>query len=172
MFVSSGADVLEENLLPEHKLVQFGSIGGVADTAWRPRFDDYGVLPPLPLKVQIHRAVRGIPRPRVGGTRLPFAEWWLQPVLRDARRELFTRSDVVLKVANQDGGAHVDAAVDSRHHALTRRNSMGVFSGTLPKDSPVPATLRQIAWEVHATLLAEAPQLLPDDISLPAFDGT
>lgn len=92
-----------------------------------------------------------IVEPAAGRT-LKFAEWWIEPVTRDNRREVFTRRDLVLAVANQDGGAHVDPDIKEAYYRLSRSNSLAWervnSDGTRrPFNSPVPASIRQIAHE-------------------------
>jgi hypothetical protein len=55
-----------------------------------------------------------------------FVDWWKDPVLTDADGREFSRRDLVLGVANKDGGAHVDAALPPAYRALTRDNSIGM----------------------------------------------
>ena len=78
-------------------------------TEYVPRFNDFGELPlgRVPLQWQIHRRVRGLPDPRPGGRGREFADWWTQVVIRAADGNEFSRSGLVLGVANQDG-AHLD----------------------------------------------------------------
>jgi len=89
-----------------------------------------------------------------------FAEWWRGKVTRDAREALWSREALVLVVANEDGGAHIDPAMSENYHALTRENAMGWrfhAAGTnddgMPfTNGPVLASIRQIAWELEWTL--------------------
>jgi len=87
----------------------------------------------------------------------PFGPWWTTPVLKDQFGEMWSRSDMVLALSNQDGGAHVDPALDERYHRLARENSMGWTNvtpvGEQPMNhSPVLTSVRQIAHEVIRTL--------------------
>jgi hypothetical protein len=43
---------------------------------------------------------------------VPFDDWWMAPVFVDGKRQRFSRKELVLTAANQDGGAHVDPALD------------------------------------------------------------
>ncbi len=43
---------------------------------------------------------------------MKFADWWQEPVLKDGDGTLYTRRDLVLFLANKDGGAHVDPEMD------------------------------------------------------------
>ena len=54
-----------------------------------------------------------------------FADWSSRPVLNDTQSNDFSRSDLVLGVANQDGGAHIDATLKPAYAALTRQHSHG-----------------------------------------------
>lgn len=44
--------------------------------------------------------------------RLPFPEWWTGSVLRAPTGETMSRMDIVTAVADMDGGAHVDPALE------------------------------------------------------------
>lgn len=59
-----------------------------------------------------------------------FADWWETPVLHDHEGNAFTRKEFVLAVADQDGGAHVDAQLEPAYEALTRGNSMRMTTST------------------------------------------
>ena len=65
--------------------------------------------------------------------KLPFDKWWGQQVVcipadylhgsetyNLTEPQVMTRGDVVLSVANRDGGAHIDSALDVKHYALSR----------------------------------------------------
>lgn len=84
---------------------------------------------------------------------------------------MFSREDFVRYVADQDGGAHVDAELGESYEALTRRNSMQIASNTgmlgfffgptsdkvagperSPGSSVALASVRQITHEVLTTL--------------------
>jgi hypothetical protein len=90
------------------------------------------------------------------GRRIPFPDWWLQTVIVDNQRRNFTRQQLVLHVADTDGGAHVDAELDEAYLDLSRNNSLGwVFSSggnQIPLNDPVLPCIRQIAYEVLETL--------------------
>lgn len=93
-----------------------------------------------------------------GGVKLvEFERWWKAPVFVDSRGRALTRRDLVLTVANQDGGAHVDAALNSTYADLSRNNSLGwMYSDgarTEALGGPERAALRQIGHEVLKTLL-------------------
>lgn len=86
----------------------------------------------------------------------PFRVWWTAPVFVDNERKILTREDLVLVAANQDGGTHVDPALDETYDKLSRLNSMGLFTVengvARPMDGPERAAIRQITHEVLKTL--------------------
>lgn len=88
---------------------------------------------------------------------IPFVNWWNDPVLKDNQGRKFCRRELVLHVANTDGGAHVDPELDEAYMAISRENSLGwVFSNgrsTAPLDGrPELICMRQIAHEVLSTI--------------------
>jgi hypothetical protein len=50
---------------------------------------------------------------------LPAKKWWNQVVLISGG-DKYSRRDVVLTTANQDGGAHVDTSIPSEHEQLVK----------------------------------------------------
>ena len=98
-------------------------------------------------------------------SKLPFSAWWEAATLRVPHPETgvgydFSRKRLVLTMTEQDGGAHVDQALDEPYYALTRESLMGevAIGGKLvSSDSdPVPHAIRQIAHEVLSTLEEQA----------------
>jgi hypothetical protein len=55
-----------------------------------------------------------------------FEDWWDTPVLSDQEGNSFSRKNFVRAVADQDGGAHIDAQLEAAYAALTRGNSMRI----------------------------------------------
>lgn len=87
---------------------------------------------------------------------IDFDEWWNAVIFRyDGGREL-TRRDLILAVANQDGGAHVDPALNADYARLSRENALGRYtadaSGTIPLHGAELVSVRQVAHEVLKTL--------------------
>lgn len=68
-----------------------------------------------------------------------FEDWWRLPVLCDTGGRQFSRADLVLTVANKDGGAHVDDLLPEDYAALTRGNSLGF--GQAVRGEPNTASL-------------------------------
>ncbi len=89
--------------------------------------------------------------------RVSFAEWWGEIVFVDDRKTRLSRRDLICAVANQDGGAHVDPALDEAYARLSRHNSLGwvIRAGAeeLPIPKPERAAVRQIAHELLCALI-------------------
>lgn len=97
---------------------------------------------------------------------IPFATWWNEPVLKDNRRRLLSRRELVGNVADTDGGAHVDPELEESYMDLSRNNSLGwVFQNNdimePLKGRPELACMRQIAEEVMLTLRRRHPRAFP-----------
>jgi len=93
----------------------------------------------------------------------PFVEWWNEPVLKDNRGRKFSRRELVLNVADTDGGAHVDPELEEKYMALSRENSLGwVFTNgdvqSALSGRPELACMRQIAHEVLSTIHQFVPE--------------
>lgn len=87
---------------------------------------------------------------------VPFRYWWESPRIYGFPDIELSRRDLVLHVANKDGGAHVDD-LPRELHAIDRLGAAGSMLARLPgrtlrDDSPVPAAIRQIAEEVRFTI--------------------
>lgn len=76
----------------------------------------------------------------------------------------WTRKELVLQLANQEGGAHVDPNLNEDYEALARRNHLGwhmesrdesglITIGATPfEGDAVAISVRQIAYELLTTL--------------------
>jgi hypothetical protein len=97
------------------------------------------------------------------GRWLRFQDWWENIVILDNKQQRFNRKELVLHVADTDGGAHVDPELDKAYWELSRLNSLGwVFNnggGTIPLNDPVLPCIRQITHEVFMTLEKKFPDL-------------
>jgi hypothetical protein len=123
------------NILTQCHLVMIRM--GSAPVAYLPVLDDF---PPI-----------------LGWTELSFTDWWNQSVVRDIQHRDITRRDLVLALANRDGGAHVDPQLDSVYAGLSRRNSLSWFivagNATVDfPDGPHFACVRQIAHELEKSI--------------------
>lgn len=87
-----------------------------------------------------------------------FIWWWnKKPVIVDAKKNTFTRRDLVLNLCDKDGGAHVDPSLGQPYADLSRFNSAGWIQHkggkSFPFDNSVAhASVRQIAHEVIKTI--------------------
>jgi len=99
--------------------------------------------------------------------KIPFNVWWDNMfVIRGKDQQTFTRKDLVLTVANKEGGAHIDPKLDQAYTNLSRFNSIGwraVIRGVDQdfKNTPVLPSIRQIAHEVLKTLRDSVVDLFP-----------
>ncbi|MDO8282591.1 MAG: hypothetical protein Q7U10_08235 [Thermodesulfovibrionia bacterium] len=87
-----------------------------------------------------------------------FDEWWNENVIIDKRGGVFSRRNLVLSLANMDGGAHVDPLLDKAYSELTRSDSVGwmISDGTeaRPLSDIELHSVRQIAYELMQSLNA------------------
>jgi len=85
-----------------------------------------------------------------------FNTWWESTVLVDAKKNKFSRKQLVLNVADKDGGAHVDPTLPPDYAELSRSNSLGRLYGNNqswhPFAHPELACIRQISHEILKTL--------------------
>ncbi len=94
-----------------------------------------------------------------------FDEWWNRVIFVDQEGSETSRRDLILAVANEDGGAHVDPVLNEKYANLSRRNSLAWrFSsprGDVPLEGPEKATVRQITHEVLKSLNPAMPMMKP-----------
>ena len=85
-----------------------------------------------------------------------FDEWWQRPIFRNKDGQVLSRKQLVLAVANQDGGAHIDATLNDVYAKLSRTESTGwnFYSEGIsyPIKEAELAAVRQIAHELLRTL--------------------
>ena len=99
-----------------------------------------------------------------------FEEWWDRIIIVDDKKNMFSRKNIVLALANQEGGAHVDPELDADYVRLSKFNSLGwksvVRKGDVIRETdignPVFPSMRQIAFEVIRTLKDEFPDIFPE----------
>lgn len=94
----------------------------------------------------------------------PFEYWWTTPRLSDSNFHGMSRKQIVLWIANKDGGAHIDE-LPPQYADISRNSSMGITLSklegkTAADDSPLPAAMRQIAEEVRYSIRHELADLL------------
>jgi hypothetical protein len=155
-FLDTAGDLHPRNVLPENSLcfMRIGSNG------------DY-----LP------RCMGG----RLHESWIPFVKWWNKPVVKDVHCHLFHRRDLILNVADTDGGAHVDPSLDEAYMELSKNNSLGWILNKgdmeIPFSSPIMPCVRQIAHEVLETLKTNhiaVNYIVQREVQAdgPAFDGS
>lgn len=87
---------------------------------------------------------------------IKFPDWWNKIVIKDGKKNTFNRRELVLALANKDGGAHIDPELDEDYAELTRNNSVGwVFSdgvSTSPIQEVELHSVRQIAYELTSSI--------------------
>ena len=85
-----------------------------------------------------------------------FQNWWNKVVIVDSKKAQFSRRELILALANKDGGGHVDATLDEKYANLSRNNSVGwIFSNGLsetPFEGIELFSVRQIAFEVSTSI--------------------
>lgn len=165
-FLDTTGELDERNLLTQAQLVimRFSrSIEGDVGE-YLPRLGDLARNQQPALATQVRALAAGGKAGRRPGMHLEFERWWRQDVLDDNEGHRFSRRRLVLALANEEGGAHVDPVSRADYDAVANSNSLGwtVGDGT-PMTSPVPPSVRQIAWEVHTTVFNQAPTLLPEE---------
>jgi hypothetical protein len=86
------------------------------------------------------------------GREIPFDDWWYQIVFGNGAGLTLSREQLVRAIADQDGGAHVDAAIDAAYAAFSREGATGLrvtnSTGTTIVHGAELAAMRQIAREV------------------------
>jgi hypothetical protein len=98
------------------------------------------------------------------GPPVEFSQWWEPAILTDMQGNSFSRKALVLALANEDGGAHVDPELGASYAALVKANSLG-RTGAGPGEELRPllnialASVRQIAHELLRTLDRELPSV-------------
>lgn len=99
----------------------------------------------------------------VVGDRCSFDQWWNNTVVKTMDFGGLRRRDIVLKLANKDGGSHVDPVMPQAYRAVTRENGMEWIVWSEGGEevehpgNPVPWAMRKIAHELMITLDAKFP---------------
>jgi hypothetical protein len=98
------------------------------------------------------------------GPPVRFAQWWEPSILTDSLGNDFSRKAFVLALANKDGGAQIDPALNDAYAALVKANSLGRMGGVAGEElkpllNIALASVRQIAHELLRTLERELPTL-------------
>lgn len=100
---------------------------------------------------------------------LDFNQWWTRSVVvavAGVEKRYYSRQNLVLNVAETDGGAHVDERLDETYNELSRLNGLGLNAIIKGKKYPLLypelPCLRQIGHEVLLTLKRRAPNLFDE----------
>lgn len=112
---------------------------------------------------------------RLGNRLVAFDEWWNASVIRTQQGQRYTRADVVLAVADQDGGTHVDPTLSEAYFELSRNNVLAWHKQenggpTEPLADPHYFMVRQIAHEALRSLL-KGYQCMPVDLDSTVISG-
>jgi len=95
----------------------------------------------------------------VGVRYLDFKDWWDEIVFLDVRGRSLSRKRLIQIAANEDGGAHVDPALNEIYRDIKRNNALGwVFrtpKGQSPLGDPSAPSIRQITHEILKILKPE-----------------
>ncbi len=89
---------------------------------------------------------------------ISFDDWWSSSVFRDNSGRGLSRKDIILIAANQDGGAHVDSALDEVYSNISKGISTG-WKQVKGKDERYiegaeRAAIRQITHELLKCLIS------------------
>jgi hypothetical protein len=122
---------------------------------------------------------RGDPEKLPLKNQLEFSDWWNMPVLVAKKKRgviLYCRKEIVLNLANKDGGSHVDDALPLDYVELSRQNALGLMvrrAGTGERFSigdPVLPSVRQITHETLRTLQRAVPESFPKPYVVGSFE--
>lgn len=80
-----------------------------------------------------------------------FVDWWNEPISTGNAATRLTRRDLVLWVANQDGGAHVDPGLDETYIRVISEGLTTFQPTDVDKDLALPS-VRQIAYELDTSM--------------------
>lgn len=97
-----------------------------------------------------------VPR-RGAGDWVPFKHWWTVKVVGESSESGLSREDLVIAVANTDGGAHFDSTLDEKYHRVSRTNVHGYSFEDINgqhemSDNIALPSIRQIAHETLRTM--------------------
>lgn len=118
-----------------------------------------------------------VPKLETGKTKFtPFEQWWNTIIFVDKDGVTISRRELILSVANKDGGSHIDPVLDEKYGKLSRHGSLNWMvvtpQGSKPMQAPERAAVRQIAHEVLRTLkpgyrkeLSDPPGIRVSDVS-------
>lgn len=98
---------------------------------------------------------------------VPRDAWWHRPIIIDGSGYTLTRESLVLAMADQDGGAHVDPEVNEVYQRL-RDEGLGMRVGTGGNEplalTPVFAAMRQCSYEALVSLAHQSFYEFPTEV--------
>ena len=103
-------------------------------------------------------AVPGPPVPGAAPRLVPFSTWWTEDVMKDHNGTRWSRSRMVLAIANKEGGAHIDPEQPVDVTSIEGENSMGwTYRDPLVGDQPMSngplmPSIRQVAHELETSI--------------------
>lgn len=111
------------------------------------KINDYEVLTAVPL-FQMH-----LPEWHNGYSKLLFEDWWKMEIIK-INSDTLTRREVVLLMANKDGGAHLDITLPEPYHFIKESKLILNIGGreTEFEKRLIYATVAQIGWEVKFSI--------------------
>ena len=109
LFCSSASQINPNNLIPTHCGLVYWSIQ-------RSNSSNSAQCEPL-----VHAGESPYPI-----TMESFDNWWGQIVIKDRFHHTWSRKQIVLHIANKDGGAHVDPKLTRDYVQLSKSNSLGL----------------------------------------------
>ncbi len=92
---------------------------------------------------------------------IAFQPWWGNNVLSNSQGTLWSRRRMVLAIANQEGGAHIDPSQPVDVRAIEEENSMGFgYSDPIAGDRPMSTgpllpAIRQVAYELEQSITTQ-----------------
>ncbi|HTE40761.1 MAG TPA: hypothetical protein VK629_08020 [Steroidobacteraceae bacterium] len=104
----------------------------------------------------------------VPNRKIMFEKWWNNSVIRNPQVNVtFSRRELVLSVADQDGGAHVDPEIDAKYARLSKTMEFGALETKDGVIRPIPlielAHIRQITYEVLTTVATKISYAMPQN---------
>jgi hypothetical protein len=116
--------------------------------------------PLLKMEMRAGTGARFVPRfaeaHSSGRLELQFPRWWQkEAIYKDERSGNLSRRRLVFALRHQDGGGHIGELTDPSY--VKFKDGGGWFGGlgdgsAAPMKDAIPATMRQIAWELTETL--------------------
>jgi hypothetical protein len=100
--------------------------------------------------LRLRRFAAGTPPDKATRKVATFDSWWNDPLVESSSQKSFSRSNLILIMANQDGGGHVDAEIDADYQDLIVDPLMWAEHGSLIEDKTlggdIPEALHNVAF--------------------------